>query len=531
MRKIILACFFLGIFSSISAQNWSDDVADIFYNKCTSCHHTGGIAPFSLMTYQEASSWRNQILLEVMNDRMPPWTADTNYQEYSHSRYLSSAEKTAIIDWANMGVPSGDLNQAPAPPVYTPGRTIAKQPDLVVKMPVYKSKASPTADDYSCFVIPTGLNSTKRIKAIEVVPGNPEIVHHCLVYKQNAGVSQTDTSGFCGGPTSSSAQLMAGYTPGATPTVYPGGGGVNLGITITPNDELLLAMHYPLGSAGEIDSTQVNIYYYPDSVTSIRDIFAAPILENWGFCIDSNEVDTVSDVYPTNGGVPADFTMLSVFPHMHLIGQSIEAYGVKPNNDTIPFIKIPQWDFDWQDFYYFKNPIKVPMGSKLAGSAVYNNVAGAGHHFPNPDPVQVCAGFNTSDEMFLIYFHFLPYQLGDELMNVDSLNQIWFDEMAQYASVDEQETEGFNLSIFPNPTNGKTTISIKLIENSEVSAAIYDSKGRKVSDINKGNLSVGRHLLLWDGTFNNGKRVDQGVYYLSMLVNGKPTSKRIIMAY
>ena len=42
--------------NSIIAQapSWSYNIGDLIYNNCSSCHHEGGIAPFSLMSYEDA---------------------------------------------------------------------------------------------------------------------------------------------------------------------------------------------------------------------------------------------------------------------------------------------------------------------------------------------------------------------------------------------------------------------------------------------------------------------------------------------
>jgi hypothetical protein len=97
--------FFLSLFivSSSHAQTWSSDVAQIFYNKCTQCHHPGGAAPFSLMTYAEVSPLAAAVYQCVNTGEMPPWPPDNNYQQYQHNRALSNIEKTTIISWLNNG--------------------------------------------------------------------------------------------------------------------------------------------------------------------------------------------------------------------------------------------------------------------------------------------------------------------------------------------------------------------------------------------------------------------------------------------
>lgn len=95
MKKIYILTFLLAITFFGKAQvTWSDDVAEIIYNNCAFCHNPTGIAPFSLVNYQDAYNSRLAISPAVANGNMPPWTADTTYQRYAHERLLSSTEKT-----------------------------------------------------------------------------------------------------------------------------------------------------------------------------------------------------------------------------------------------------------------------------------------------------------------------------------------------------------------------------------------------------------------------------------------------------
>lgn len=536
MRKLLLFLGFIFVISSsfYSQTTWADDAAEVFYNKCTSCHNPNGIAPFSLLTYNDAYMFRVSILASVGGNSMPPWTADTSYQKYSHERFLSGTEKDAIMNWINQGAAPGNLTQAPPAPVYNTGAYIQAEPDLQLKMPNYISKATSTRDDYVCIVVPSGLIADKKIKAVEVIPGNYQTVHHALIYKADAGSHQTDTSGFCGSPQGTTeAGLISGYTPGGSPTIFPSdGGSFKTGITINSGDDIIFSMHYPIGSAGELDSTKVNFYFYPDGTNGVREIYTEPILQNWSFCLDSNEIETVTDIYPSSGGTPMDASLLSVFPHMHLLGSSIKSYAVNPLNDTIPFVNIPIWDFDWQDFYFFEKPQHVPAGSVLHGEGVYNNRAGANPHYPNPNPVQVCAGFNTTDEMFIVYFHFMLYAPGDENINVDSLNSAWFDSVSNLnsASINSIPNNDFNLSVYPNPFNNQTSINYALNESAFVSLYVYDTRGVLVNKLVQSKQVQGNHSIIWDGKDFNGNKLTPGLYHYALKVNEKQTNGRIVLS-
>ena len=79
-------------------------------------------------------------------------------------------------------------------------------------------------------------------------------------------------------------------------------------------------------------------------------------------------------------------------------------------------IKINNWDFEWQGFYFYKTFLKIPAGSMIYAKGNYDNTVSA----TNPNPVTVQSGLNTADEMFIFIFQFLPYQLGDENISIEN---------------------------------------------------------------------------------------------------------------
>ncbi len=518
MKFIIKTCLFVFLAFSANAQTtWSEHAAQVIYDNCTACHNPNGIAPNSLMTYADASPYAPLISSYVSTGVMPPWTADTSYQHFSQERVLTQQEKDILINWVNDGALEGDPTLTPPPPVYNGSQQLPGVPDLVINAPNYMSKATAFADDYVCFVIPSGLVQDKKVKAIEVIPGNVNTVHHCLVYTDPTLANSTDTIGSdCGGPVA--GDLMMGYTPGASPTIFPSSQSFASGMVLEAGTDIILAMHYPEGSYGTFDQTKVNFYFYDDNVPNFRQIFAAPIIQDWSFTIPANQIDSVENTY---NNITLDFTLLSVFPHMHLIGKQIESYATTPTNDTIPFIRIPHWDFEWQDFYWFEYPKRIPAGSEIYGKGIYENTTANPHNPFNP-PQDISAGLNTTDEMFLIYYHFMLYQPGDENINVDSLTTLFLD-------VRDAELLNEQVAVFPNPFNKYTAITFNLNQAAYTSLFVYDMQGKLVQNLFQGQLSSGEHKMEWDGRNFNGDKVQPGIYFYSMMINGKHFSGKIVL--
>ena len=262
-NAFLLAMLALGIHIHTDAQiTWAEHVAPILYNNCTNCHINGGIAPFSLVGYSNAVSSATGIVDATQKRRMPPWPANPNYKRYAHERILSVEEIKTLKDWVDQGSKSGDLSKAPADPTPNTG-TVLTNPDLKLKMPNYTVNTS--SDEYRCFVLPTGITVDQFVTAIEVVPGNRQIVHHVLVFQDTSQIpvnkDKADPApGYLafGGTGSNTSQLIGVYVPGQEPYQFPSG----FGSRILKNSNIIIQVHYPSGVQNQLDSTKVLLKLY-----------------------------------------------------------------------------------------------------------------------------------------------------------------------------------------------------------------------------------------------------------------------------
>src|SRR5579872_3810629 len=119
MRKLLFAVSFtvLQIAAIAQTPDWATGVAPILYNHCTPCHHPNGIAPFSLLTYGDATLNATAMKTDVTIKKMPPWSPDASYSHLAHERILSQTEINTIVNWVNGSTPEG--NPALAPPTPT----------------------------------------------------------------------------------------------------------------------------------------------------------------------------------------------------------------------------------------------------------------------------------------------------------------------------------------------------------------------------------------------------------------------------
>ncbi len=420
MKKLLLVAL-AGIAVPLFSQTgpyWAEDVAPILYTNCTKCHNPTGIAPFSLITYGDAVNEAANIQVAVTGRTMPPWPPDTAYTRFMHERVLSPGEIQTISDWVNNGTQQGNLANAPTPPVYT-GAAEIPNPDLVTQMPNYTVNAA--TDLYRCFVMPSGITQDEYITKIEVLPGNRSIVHHVLVYQDVSTTCVTLDNNdpgpgytWFGDVGSSTATPISGWVPGQGMYPFP----ANMGVKLLANSYIVIQVHYPGGTFGQIDSTEVRFTFSSGvvrEVSMIAGINHTSSLLNGPLFIPADSVKT----FYAQEYVSLNSTVISVAPHMHLIGQNISSYAIDPTGDTIPLINIPDWNFHWQGSYMFRQPVHIPFGSYVYAQATYDNTSNNPDN-PNDPPLDVSLGEATDDEMMIIYFAYLSYLPGDENIIIDS---------------------------------------------------------------------------------------------------------------
>jgi hypothetical protein len=472
-------------FNTLSAQTptWAEKIAPILIKSCAGCHHTGGAAPFSLTTYADAKKYSGSIHHAVQSGHMPPWPPDTKYSQFAYQRALADVDKKAILDWVDGGAPQGDVTKAPIPPQYSTNGFISN-PDLKVQIPTYTVASD--VDVYRCFPVKSGLAVDKFITQLECLPGNGSIVHHILIYQDQASTcydldARDPAPGYTsfGGIGSNSAQLIGAWVPGAQPQIMPKGFGVKL----KANANIVLQVHYAPGSASQKDSTVLKLRL---TEGSLRELSIAPILNhslsltNGPLMIPANTTKTFNAKFT----MPLDATIISIAPHMHLIGKKIKALAVSPTGDTMNLIKIDNWDFHWQGGYLFKKAIKLSRGTVLQSEAFYDNTMNNLNQ-PNNPPKEVSLGESTTDEMMLIYFTFTGYRAGDENLDLEKETAL--------TSLNDSPLSKTELSCFPNPASDALTLRFDLEESDNLSIQIFDYQGAMVKNFNNQLFQKGQN--------------------------------------
>jgi hypothetical protein len=337
----------------------------------------------------------------VAEGSMPPWHADAESGTFENERRLTADEKAVITRWADAGAPEGDPKDLPAAPAFADGWSIGT-PDAVFQMvQPFTVPASGTVQ-YQYFTIPTNFTETKWVQAIEVRPGNRALVHHVLVYypapasADNAPSAVLNTglggraggvgAGGRGGP-GNIRRLIATYAPGTAPQVFRPGTAMRL----PPGGVFTLQVHYTANGTAGTDRSTVGLIFAKEPPTA--EIEASQFV-NTLFTIPAGAADHRVDA---SVAFAQDATLWGIFPHTHVRGKRWSYTLALPDGTMKPLLSVPKYDFNWQTYYMFKEPLDIPKGSRILSSAWYDNSLA---NKSNPDPaVAVRWGDQTWEEM------------------------------------------------------------------------------------------------------------------------------------
>jgi hypothetical protein len=425
---------------------FTKDIAPIIFENCTPCHRDEGAAPFSLTNFNQVNRKKKTILEVTQSGYMPPWPADRNYSHFIGERYLTSEQKELIKRWIETGAVEGKPEDLPPPLTFSSVSRIG-EPDTTVWFDSIFIEGN-SRDRFFIATLPIELPEDKYVRAMEFLPNKNNLVHHMngrlLNYEDdkketvfegerllNLEVSEADYNeqfealklANDDGSRPQQINSAVNYLPGVEGTLYPEGIG---GFKIHKKSILIADdIHYGPISKGKWDHSHVNIFFSDEPPKRpINEVMLGTNGEGKiipPLVIPPNQI-TKHTVFLE---IPQDISVLTINPHMHLLGKSFKAYALPPNGDTIRLINIPRWDFRWQYFYTYPKMLKIPKGSVVYVEAEFDNTLDNPNNPYNP-PQEIReryefggAGMRTTDEMLQFIITWLPYQDGDENVSLD----------------------------------------------------------------------------------------------------------------
>jgi mono/diheme cytochrome c family protein len=382
------------------------DVLPILQARCQSCHRPGAVGPFALLTYRQAVTWASDIKTTAQNRQMPPWKP-TEGGPFHGERKLTDREIATLAAWVDGGTPAGDPRQAPTPRTFADGWQLG-EPDLVLTTAADFQLGPRGPDVYRYFVLPTNLPRDVYVSAVEVRPGNRRAVHHAVLFVDSKGRARrleqkererpkqdTETDrgpGYCVTmavlPGFLPEGSLSGWAPGMVLRRLPD----DAGYLLPKGADVVLQLHYHRTGRVEKDRTAVGLYLTRNpSPQRMR-----------GIVVPGNFViiPAGAERFRVKGSITLlqDCRLHAIMPHMHLLGREMKVVMVPPAGPRRTLIAVRDWDFNWQEMYFFREPIAAKANTRFEVEGIYDNSA-KNLANPNQPPRPVLNGLETRNEM------------------------------------------------------------------------------------------------------------------------------------
>ncbi|MET1058803.1 MAG: hypothetical protein ABWX84_04370 [Nocardioides sp.] len=314
-----------------------------------------------------------------------------------------------------------------------------------LRMPEPYTPSAPTGvgtDDYRCFLLDPELTEDAFLTGIDVLPGNPAVVHHVILFQappdevENARITDevADGEGWTcfggsglGGPGESldSAPWIGAWAPGGGGTVHRKG----YGIPLAAGTQVIMQVHYNLLAGAEPDTSAARLRLAPGDAglkpletvllpapvelpcrpgktgplckraAAVKDV-KARFGEGPGSQGDLLHLlcgaEDAGPVQTCNRPANRSMTIRAAAGHMHLLGRAIK---VAVNGRTV--LDIPVWDFDDQKSRPVK-PVHVKQGDTLTVTCRHDqSLRDKLPAFDGQEERYVVWGEGTTDEMCL----------------------------------------------------------------------------------------------------------------------------------
>jgi tetratricopeptide (TPR) repeat protein len=376
------------------------DIAPIVSSHCVSCHRDDGDAPFSLMTAGAVAARAATIAAVVERRYMPPWKPEPGFGDFHGARRLPDEALARIRRWVEAGaaldVPAGTILSALTRAEAEP------PPDLTLRLPTYRLRAD-GADVFRNFVVPVPTGGARYVRGIVFHPRG-SAVHHANIRIDATGASrqldEADADPGYEGLILKSADFpdghFLGWTPGQTSATLSD----ELAWPLPEHSDLVVQLH--LRPTGRVEDIAPTIgLYFTDRPPARR-----PVVLRLGR--QTLEIPAGADAFRVEDAfvLPVAVDLHAVQPHAHFRAREVDAWAIRPDGTRQPLLRITDWDARWQDRYRYRTPVRLPAGTRLVASYVFDNSA-ANPRNPIQPPTLAEWGWRTSDEMGDVWFQML----------------------------------------------------------------------------------------------------------------------------
>ncbi len=322
------------------------EIAQIFQKKCFQCHTDGNVA-MALTTYKETRPWAVAIKEEILERKMPPWSAAGGYGHFANDMSLTAREMSLILSWTDGGAPSGVLLvDEDKQPVFVPSLTAWEQgaPDEILKVADKTTIAAAAPFRVERFEIATGLKQPRWLRAMQVKPADRRVVRYVAVYEKS--------------------QWLGTWTPSNQVSAQPAGSGMPLpsGATLT------VEIGYRGNPEGEFSGAGEVGLYFLDKPPAQLPVSLAKIAA--GVSVAPGKI---GERFRSEIPVKVAMNATALWPQLGPGARSFEVTAVRPDGTVEPMLWLNNYRAEWPSSYVLKDPVALPVGTRLVVTAYYDN--------------------------------------------------------------------------------------------------------------------------------------------------------------
>lgn len=323
------------------------EVSQIFQKKCFQCHTEDNVS-MSLTTYRDARPWAVAIKEEILEKKMPPWSAVSGYGHFSNDVSLTAREVSLITSWADGGAPSGVLlADEDKPAVIIPSLSGWEhgQPDAVIAVAAGEKVQSGSSDRVARMEVATGLKQAAWLKSLQLNFTDRRVVRYAAVYELRTG------------------QWLGTWTPTHPVSALP----QDVAIQLPAGGKVAIEIGYRGADEDTVGAGELGLYFSaakPAQVASALEISAAPI---------SVPAGKARERVRTEFTLKTATAAAALWPSLGAGATSVEVTAIRPGGLVEPLLWLKDYRADWPSSYVFKEPVTLPAGTRLVVTAYYDN--------------------------------------------------------------------------------------------------------------------------------------------------------------
>jgi hypothetical protein len=379
-------------------------VKPIVHARCEGCHVAGGAGPYEMDSYASLKEHATLAINAIEGGRMPPWSPDPSCRHYKSERLMEPGELDVLKRWVADGMIEGSPADWTAPDA--PEQT--RSPDLVGEVSAPYTPNDAVSDDYRCFMMDLVFDADTYMTGIDVQPDNRQLVHHANLFlippafasRVEALEAEDALGGYrCYGDAGiSNTNLIGAWVPGSQAIFLP----QDTAVVVPKGSRVVLQTHFNTLYAPTMPVAP-EVHMYTTATPPSKRVRAMPVA-NLTFEVPAGEKESEQGITIRNAS-DKPWKVIGTAAHLHELATRVKVEVLRKTGETECLLDIPEWDFNWQQEYRFRDDewVDVLPGERVSLTCVFDNspenqpvVDGAPR-----EPKAVRWGGKTSDEMCL----------------------------------------------------------------------------------------------------------------------------------